>query len=506
MNNNLESQEPDRLIAAVDLGSNSFHMIVASLEENGSIRVIDRIKEMVRLGAGLNQKNFLDSESQSRAIECLGRFSQRLQNIHPSDVRIAGTNTLRIARNANKFIKKAEKTLQHKIEIISGLEEARLVYHGAVYSLAELGNTRLVVDIGGGSTEVIIGKNQSPQILESLHVGCVSITKKYFSDGVISKSRLKEADIFVRQEIESIRGHYLKTGWEQCVGTSGSIRSISKVLMATGITDGVITDQGLKKLLKKLIEFGLIHKIKLEGLTSERQQVFIGGLVVLNAIFKAFKLKQMTASDGALREGLMLDIVGRIKYKDIREITIDQLMQRYNVRIEHSDNVVQSCVYILKQVEQKWSLQEDNDKRLLIWSACIHEIGLAISHSAHQKHGAYLALNSDLPGFSMQDQQVLSLLVRFHRSKILLSDFDDFSKKFRMKMFYLIVILRIAVVLNRSTPEYISPDYEIKFKKHALTFTFPDHWFEDNPLTMADLEGEIDYLDAIGFELKIEHK
>ena len=506
MTNNVDEQDSERLIAAVDLGSNSFHMIVAYLEESGSIRVIDRIKEMVRLGAGLNRKNFLDIESQNRALDCLSRFAQRLQNIHSSDVRIAGTNTLRIAKNSNKFIKKAEKVLQHKIEVISGQEEARLVYHGAVYSLAELDNTRLVVDIGGGSTEIIIGKDQSPKMLESLHFGCVSITKKYFSDGVISSSRLKEADIFVLQEIESIRMRYLETGWEQCVGTSGSIRSISKVLLATGITDGTITDTGLKKLLKNLIDFGLIHTIKLDGLSSERQQVFIGGLVVLNAIFKSLKIKEMTASDGALREGLMLDIVGRIKYGDIREITIDQLMQRYNVRVDHSDNVVQSCVYILRQVEKKWLLDDENDNRLLIWAACIHEIGLAISHSAHQKHGAYLALNSDCPGFSIQDQHVLSILVRFHRSKIIAKELDVLPGKLRTKIIYLMVILRISVVLNRTTPVYLDPDYEIKFKKKSLTLVFPEHWFEDNPLTIADLESEVDYLDAVGFELKIEHK
>jgi exopolyphosphatase / guanosine-5'-triphosphate,3'-diphosphate pyrophosphatase len=506
MMNNSDTQESQRLIAAVDLGSNSFHMIVACLEENGSLRVVDRIKEMVRLGAGLNRKNFLDAESQQRAIDCLGRFSQRLKNIHPGDVRVAGTNTLRIAKNSSKFIKKAEKTLQHKIDIISGLEEARLVYHGAVYSLAELDNTRLVVDIGGGSTEVIIGCNQTPKTLESLHMGCVSITRKYFSDGVISKSRLKEADIFIRQEIESIRTQYLKTGWDQCVGTSGSIRSISKVLKATGLTDGTITDVGLKKLIKNLVEFGLIHKIKLDGLSSERQQVFIGGLVVLNSIFKAFKLTEMTASDGALREGLMLDIVGRIRHKDIREVTIDRLMQRYNVRIDHAKNVVQSCTSIFRQVEKKWSLDDENDYRLLIWAARIHEIGLAISHSAHQKHGAYLALNSDLPGFSIQEQQVLSLLVRFHRSKILVKELDDFPNKFRAKIIRMIVVLRISVVLNRSTPVYLEPDYDMQFKKHSITLLFPEYWFDDNPLTIADLESEIDYLGTVGFKLKIERK
>lgn len=460
---------------------------------------------MVRLGAGLNAKNQLDEETQQRALDCLNRFSQRLQNIHKKDTRIAGTNTLRIAKNANKFIKRARKILNHRIDVISGIEEARLVYHGAVYDLAELGNKRLVVDIGGGSTEIIIGKNLDPIKLESLEMGCVSITKRFFSDGVITKTRLKEADIFARQEIGPVRYAYLKTGWEQCVGTSGSIRSISKVLLTTGLTDGTITDEGLKQLLEKLPEFELIHKIKLDGLSSDRQQVFIGGLVVLNAVFKALKLKQMTASDGALREGLMLDIVGRIKHEDIREVTVDHLAARYDVRHEHAENVTATCKHLSNELAEAWSLDDENHLQLLLWAAHMHEIGLAISHASYHRHGAYLVLNSDLPGFSMQEQQLLSLLLRYHRQKFLLEDFESFSAKYRKKIFRLIIILRIAVIFNRSIPEYQEPDYVVTAKKKSLTLRFPEHWFDDNPLTIADLQNEIDYLAAIGFKLQVKH-
>lgn len=494
-----------RMMAAVDLGSNSFHMIVASLEEDGTLKIIDRIKEMVRLSAGLDSKNNLNEETQERALECLSRFSQRLQNIHENDIRITGTNTLRIAENSNKFIKKAKKVLGHRIDIISGVEEARLVYHGAVYSLAELGNKRLVVDIGGGSTEIIIGKNNKPMQLESLEMGCVSITKKFFSDGIINKLKIKKADIFARQMVEPERQSYLKTGWEQCVGTSGSIRSISKVLLATEITDGTITDKGLKKLLDILLEFELIKNIKLDGLNSDRRQVFIGGVIVLNAVFKALKLKEMIASDGALREGLILDMVGRIKHEDIREISVQQLASRYGVRQEHAENIILSCKHLSSELKKSWSLDEENNQLLLFWAANLHEMGLAISHAGYNKHGAYLVLNSDMPGFSMHEQLLLSLLIRYHRQKFLLEDFESFSPKYSKKIFYLIIILRIAVILNRSIPEYQEPDYTVKAKKDSLTLSFPDQWLENNPLIIADLENETDYLATIGIKLIIEH-
>ena len=504
-NDSENNQSQSRTVAAVDLGSNSFHMVIASLEENGSLKIIDTIKEMVRLGAGLNTRNYLDEETQERALECLSRFSQRLQNIHKKDIRVTGTNTLRNAKNARTFIKRARKVLNHRIDVISGIEEARLVYHGAVYSLAEQGNKRLVIDIGGGSTEIIIGENINPIKLESLEMGCVSITKKFFSDGVINKSRLNKADIFARQEIAPVRLDYLETGWEQCVGTSGSIRSISKVLLANEMTDGSITDKALKLLLDKLLNFKLIDKIKLDGLSSERKQVFIGGVVVLNAVFNALKLKQMTASDGALREGLMLDIVGRIKHKDIRETSVMHLASRYDVRQDHANHVFSSCNHLCNELEEVWSLDDENHRQLLDWAAQLHEMGLAISHSGYHKHGAYLALNSDMPGFSMQEQQLLSLLIRYHRQKFLLDEFETFSSKYRKKVMRLIVILRIAVILNRSLPDYQQADYTVKAKKQSLTLRFPEHWFDDNPLTIADLESEADYLKAIGIKLSIKH-
>lgn len=498
-------QHHSKMVAAVDLGSNSFHMLIASLEENGSLKVIDKIKEMVRLGAGLNHKQQLNEETQQRALECLGRFSQRLQNIDKKDIRITGTNTLRLAKNAKKFTKRAKKILNHRIDIISGIEEARLVYQGAIYGLAELGDKRLVIDIGGGSTELIIGDNHNPIQLESLDMGCVSITKMFFSDGLISQARIKEADKYARHNIYPIQQDYLTTGWEQCVGTSGSIRSISNVLLTSGFTDGTITYKGLKQLLGKIQEFKSIDKIKFDGLSSERRPVFIGGLIVLKAAFKALKLQQMTVSDGSLREGLMLDIVGRIKHEDIRVLSVEHLASRYDVRSQHANNIIASCEHLYGELKEPWMLDDENHYLLLLWAARIHEIGLAISHSGYHKHGAYLAQNSDMPGFSLQEQQILSLLIRYHRQKFIKGDFKTFSSKFRKTLFRLTIILRIAVILNRSRPDYQEPDYSIKAKKKSLTLRFPEHWFDDNPLTIADFENEIDYLETIGFKLKIKH-
>lgn len=500
-----KKQKRSKVVAAVDLGSNSFHMIIASLEENGSLKVIDRIKEMVRLGAGLDDKKHLDEETQQRALECLGRFSQRLQNVEKKNIRVTGTNTFRLAKNAKSFTRRAKKILNHSIDIISGIEEARLVYQGAIYGLAEQESTRLVVDIGGGSTELIIGENSQPTKLESINIGCVSITKKYFSDGLITGAKLKAADVLARRKLTSIRKEYLATGWEQCVGTSGSIRSISNVLRLSGITDGTITDKGLKQLVTKIQKFKSIDKMKFEGLSSRRSPVFIGGVIVLNAAFKVLKLDSMTVSDGSLREGLMLDMVGRIKHEDIRESSVEHLASRYGVRLQHASHVVATCEYLYHELKKTWELKDDNHYLILLWSAQMHEIGLAISHSGYHKHGAYLAENSDMPGFSLQEQKILSLLIRYHRLKFVQSDFEMYSSKYRKTLFRLIIILRIAVILNRSVPDYQLPDYLVQEKKMTLVLRFPEHWFDDNPLTIADLESEKDYLDTIGFKLSIKH-
>lgn len=496
-----------RHVAAVDLGSNSFHLIVACVEADGTVRIIDRIKEMVRLGSGLDSRNYLDEESQQRALDCLSRFSQRLQNIRKKDIRISGTNTLRLAKNSQKFIKLARKVLDHKIDIISGIEEARLVYQGAIYGLSENENNRMVIDIGGGSTEIIIGKNKAPIMLESIGAGSSSMTSRFFPDGIISKSRVKHADIYVRQKIEEIREDYLETGWDQCVGTSGSIKAIAKVLLLSGISDGTITTKNLKTLLDTLLKIELIPDIHLEGLTNDRRPVFIGGVVILYSLFKALKIKSMNVSDGALREGLMLDIVGRIQHHDIRELSVQQMIKRFSVRVRHANNIDVTCQYLINRLQKSHPIKDESLLQILSWAAQLHEIGLVISHRSYHHHSAYLVQNSDMPGFSIQEQQLLSILIRYHRKSVNIEDFETFSKKQLKDIFYVLIVLRLSIIINRSisgSDEIMNYEFNINNKNVKLAFS--EKWFDENALTLADLQNEMRYLKQIGYMLSVKEK
>ncbi|MEJ2140921.1 MAG: exopolyphosphatase [Gammaproteobacteria bacterium] len=493
----------DNTLAAVDLGSNSFHMIVARISEDGAIQVIDKIKEMVRLGAGLDDNKCLSAEAQQRALDCLERFGQRLKNLYPDNVKIVGTNTLRSAKNSSTFLSKAQKLLGHSIEIISGIEEARLIYLGVSHSLADDGKRRLVIDIGGGSTETIIGEKFTPILMESHYMGCVSYSKRFFANGQISKEAFKRAELAAQLELENDSYAFMQKGWDQVVGASGTARAISSVLLAEGLSDGKVTFAGMKELRKKLIKEAHIDKMQLKGLDEERRPVFAGGFAVMYALFKTLNIKEMEISDGAVREGLIYDLLGRIKHEDVRENTVARMVERYSVQAEHVENVAKTAVTIYKQVAKDWYIKNKFYKQLLIWSALLHEIGLTIAHAGYHKHGEYLALNSDLPGFSFQEQQLLASLIRAHRQKIPLQIFENLPEEYSDAAIRLAIILRIAVILHRSRAKIMIPQTIITASKTKLNLKFPDGWFDDHPLTLADLENEIELLEPTGIKLEI---
>lgn len=487
-----QSPDTSQSLAAVDLGSNSFHMIIARLADDGSIQVIDKIKEMVRLGAGLDKSNYLTDEAQARALDCLQRFGERLREVKANNVRIVGTNTLRVAKNSRKFLSRARELLGHNIEIISGIEEARLIYLGVSHSLALTGDKRLVIDIGGGSTECIIGQKFSPIKLESLYMGCVSMTQRFFPDGNLTKEQFKKANIAARIELERISFDYKRTGWDQAVGASGSIKSISNVLFEEGITDNrKITLPGLKKLRKILINAETLDSLTLNGLDDERKPVFVGGFIVLYAIFNALDIEEMDVSDGAVREGLIYDILGRIRHEDVRETTVLRLMERFSVDTDHANNVSNTAIELLKQVKKAWGLDQIKDyENVLRWAALLHESGLTIAHAGYHKHGAYLAQNSDMPGFSFQAQQILATLIRSHRQKFPVTDFSNLPEQHINATRYLAFILRIAVILHRNRENIDIPELEILVTENSMRMNFPVNWFEDHKLTHADLEQE----------------
>ncbi|MEO6697727.1 MAG: exopolyphosphatase, partial [Gammaproteobacteria bacterium] len=399
----ITSSKPPEIIAAVDLGSNSFHMIIARTHR-GKPYTLDRLRETVRLAAGLDKDNRLTAEAQRRALDCLKRFGQRIAAIAPGNLRTVGTNTLRRAHNAKYFLQRAQQALGHPIEIIGGREEARLIYLGVAHSLADGAGKRLVVDIGGGSTELIIGERFEPRHMESLQMGCVTSSLKHFPSGAITPASMQRAEIAAKQELQNLTRHYRSIGWMDCIGSSGTINAIHDIIAANRWSRDGITLSSLKKLRKHLLAAGHVNRLQLPGLRGDRAPVLPGGLAILLAVFESLAIERMHATGGALRDGLLYDLLGRIRHKDIRDHSITRLSMQYHVDTEQAKRVEQTAKRLLKQLPQ-WQL--DSYQAMLGWSARLHEIGLAVSHSQYHKHGAYLVEHSDMPGFSRQEQQLL---------------------------------------------------------------------------------------------------
>jgi len=486
-------------IAAVDLGSNSFHMIVARVE-NGQLQVIDRLREMVQLGAGLDENKHLSAKVQQRALECLGRFGQRLRALPPGAVRAVGTNTLRQVRDSDDFLQAAEAALGHPVEVIAGREEARLIYLGVAHGLAGH-EVRLVVDIGGGSTELIIGEAFEPQRMESLHMGCVSMSRRFFPGGIITKEAMDDAIIAGRLELRPVRAQFSHDQWQTAMGSSGTIKAIRNIVQAEGWSDEGITRASLKKLRKALVSAGHVEKLRLAGLADERRSVLPGGVAVLSAVFKGLDIDRIRVSGEALREGLLYQMLGQIRHEDVRERTINSLSRRYGVDEQHARRVEVTAAALLGQVARDWDLTSPEHAEMLAWAAQLHEIGLAVSHSSFHKHGAYLAANADLSGFSRQQQKVLSALVRGHRRRFPQEAFEPLPERLRDATRKLCVLLRLAVLLHRGRSSLGKPMLYLDVSGSDLRASFPSEWLKKHPLTRAELTQEARYLSTAGFTL-----
>lgn len=495
-------KKPPETVAAVDLGSNSFHMIVCSLTD-GKLQTVDRLKEMVRLASGLDKKQNLDIATQNKALECLQRFGQRIRNFPPGSVRAVGTNTLRTAKNAEQFLAKAEKALNHPIDIISGIEEARLIYLGVAHSLGSNANLRFVMDIGGGSTEYIIGQDATPQKKESLPMGCVSVSNTFFKNGRLSKSALSQAVLFAEQQLEPFEQKFQRRNWDEAIGASGTLRAIDKVLKARNWSNNGITREGLEQLIAHLNRRGHISELALPGLDPERLPVFPGGVAILYATFKSLGIEQMNVSDGALREGLIQDLLGRIYDRDIRSATVRALAERYHTDKGHAERVRQTVHYMLKQLHgETCPYNNEDSEQFLDWAVTLHEIGHDIAHNQYHKHSAYIIENADMAGFSRQDQILLATIVRSHRRKFSRSRFSDLPYPWDINAPYLTIILRLAVLLRRNRHEHQLPEFKITIVKSRIRLQFPDNWLAQSPLTYADLIQEADYLKSSSFKLE----
>lgn len=494
-------RKPPKTVAAIDLGSNSFHMIVARIAD-GRLQIIDRLRESVRLASGLQEDKSLSGESQSRALDCLRRFGQRLRAMPEGSVRAVGTNTLRQVRGSGEFLAQAQQALGHPIEIIAGREEARLVYLGVSHGLDTSDERRLVVDIGGGSTEVIIGSGFEPLQRESLHMGCVSMSRTWFADGVISQKNMDRARLAARLEVRPIETVYRNIGWQVAVGSSGTIRAIRDVVQAEGWSDHGITLESLQHLRERLLEAGSVSALKLEGLSDERRPVVPGGFAVLFGVFEALGIELMRVSDEALREGLLYDLMGRLQHDDVRGRTVTAFSNRFGVDREHAARVEATALQLLEEIGPGWGLNPDEVGDMLSWAARLHEAGLAVSHSQYHKHGAYLLEHADLSGFSGPEQRILAALVRGHRRKLPRAIFEGLPAPCNVTAARLCILLRLAVLFHRSRDGARQPHVHASVGKSSLRLLFPERWLDAHPLTRAELEREAAYLKPAGVKLK----
>ena len=456
---------------------------------------------MVRLASGLDKKNYLQEDTQKRALDCLERFGQRIGNFPDGSVRIVGTNTLRTAKNSAQFLLKAEAALGHPIHIISGIEEARLIYQGVAHSLESDAKLRLVMDIGGGSTEYIIGSDDQPKRKESLHMGCVSVSNRFFKNGVISRKKFQQAVLFAEQQLDPFQQAFYSDRWDQAIGASGTLRSVAKVLQAAGWSNDGITREGLEKLVKHLCKANHVKELSLPELDPERAPVFPGGVAIIYATFSSLDIQQMTVSDGALREGLIYDLVGRIFNHDIRSETVTTLAEHYRIDKPQAKRIKQTIHTILDQLDNSWLNNRKVITQILDWAAELHEIGHNIAHSQHHKHSAYILENADLAGFSRRNQMILSTLVLSQRRKFPVKKIKNLPVPWNNNTLYMAIILRLAVLLHRNRHDVELPKYKISINQSTITIKFPEQWLINSPLTNADLQQEADYLEKEGFEL-----
>lgn len=495
-----ENGLPD-LVAAVDLGSNSFHMKIARVV-GGELQVVDRMREMVRLAAGLDAANRVTAGAAERALGCLSRFGQRLRELPSESVRAVGTNTFRRARDGTDFLSAAEDALGHSIEVIDGREEARLIYLGVSHGIAADERQRLVVDIGGGSTELIIGRHFSALHTESLYMGCVSSSIAHFGDGRIRRAGMRAAELDATAELEPIRARYRAVGWEAAVGASGTIRAIDDLLRARGWSAEGITREGLRRLRDALIDTSRVEALTRLGVEPDRAAVFPGGVAILGAIFEALRIRRMTATESALRDGVLYDLIGRLKHHDVRDTTIRNLSRRFQVDTEQAERVERTALYLLRQVAKAWRLRRPHYGDWLSWAARLHEVGLDIAHNQYHKHGAYLLEHGDLPGFSRQEKQALSVLVRAHRRKFPAGAFDLLGERWAERAMHLAIVLRVAVVLHRGRTDAGIPGIVAQASPRMLRLAFPPGWLDAHPLTFAELGHEAGYLSVTGIKLR----
>ena len=501
-----ESYNSDTLspyFAAIDLGSNSFHLLIVKYNE-GIIETVDRVKDMVQVAKGIRETGQLSKDAKERAIECLSCFQERIRDIPPDQVRVVGTKALRMAKHANQFLKEAESALLHPIDIISGYEEARLVYLGVSHDISADKGQRLIIDIGGGSTEFIIGSHKKPILMESLSIGCVTFTDTFFNNNDDKQSfearMLDEAYYATSMELELISNAYQKSGWDIAVGSSGTMRAIAE-LMPNELGSSVITKEHLKNLYDEVKRDLAIPNSS--TISLRRKSVLPAGIAILAAIFDELDLEKIHVVDATLKEGLIYDTLGRLSAQDMRDQTVTKLIEQYQIDIEQADRVANTTKFFVEQLNLSPTISGIHPRKILYWAAQLHEIGLSVSHSSHHKHGSYLLTHSDMAGFSRLEQELLALFVGAHRRKLRPEELSLLNLATDSSLNLLLACLRISVILHHRRDDNIDKP-SISTQSSEIKLNFPIEWLENHPLTYRKLMQEKKHLESLNLNFVFE--
>ena len=488
---------PDhRLLAAVDLGSNSFRLLIGRVETSDlgdQIRPLDSLKESVRLAAGLSADGHLNAAAQRRGLEALHRFGERLRSFNPDAIRSVATNTLRVAKNARHFLTTAEAALGFPVEVISGYEEARLIYLGAAHALASDGLDRLVIDIGGGSTECVVGRDYDPVLLESAAVGCVTISQRFFPGGAATRDAFEHAIYASRAAVAPITLAYRRRGWRYAVGTSGTAKALAQMVeLNFGLPH--LTREGLDALTEALLKAGHVDRVKLEGLKPERRPVLAGGLAVMTAVFDELGIESMRYCSGALRQGVLYDVLGRAQGVDMREITVAQMVGRYATDAAHGERVARTAIALFSQAARAPDEELKRLRQLLGWSARLAEVGMTLSHEDFHKHSAYILMHADMPGFAQAEQTLMANLALgqtggLRKLKTVITEDRDWL---------MVLCLRVASILHRRRDEEDITVPALFLKRGRLRIEVPKAWARERPLSDESLIAEAQAWTEVG--------
>jgi exopolyphosphatase/guanosine-5'-triphosphate,3'-diphosphate pyrophosphatase len=470
----ISTQASPQTLAVVDLGSNSFRLEIGRVEGDQIFR-LDTWRETIRFGAGMDEKGNLTIAARKSALACLARFRERLSGLHPSAVRAVATNTFRVAKNAATFVPQAEAALGFPIDIIGGHEEARLIYLGVAHVLPATREPRLVIDIGGGSTEFIIGREMTPERLESLKVGCVSLSQRFFPHGELRADAFLAAETHARAEIEAIAMEFGPEHWQEAFASSGTALALAAILEENGLSAGGITPDGLARLRKRMIGAGNIRRLQLAGVKPERAPVLAGGFAIMAAAIAELRVTRINPVGGALRLGVLYDLLGRTVKRDSRAVTVESLSERWHIDRPHARRVAQMAraLYLMAS-----AAPDPEAAQQVEWAALLHEIGYSVSHIGFHKHSAYILENADMPGFSAQEQRKLAMLVLGCRGGLAkmtdtVAD-DDVAAQ--------VLALRLAVLIHHARRAIDTPRLRLKVGR-SIKFAVAKRWLKAHPLT-----------------------